>query len=377
MSGSSAPGPGGQPPSHGAGGWLGRGRAALARRRALWRRLQEVPAELDAQEQAAAEQAGEIGLLGSAHHDTRMVADHALDVAGTALSAAADLRPWIERLDERTAGEAEKAAVVHDHALRLERIERQLAVVACTRLLQHTAVAEDVLVSVIMPTFDRAQLLPAAIGSVLDQTYGRWELLVVDDGSSDGTAELLDGYDDERIRRFTTPHVGASGARNRALDEVRGEVVAYLDSDNRLDGDWLKAVVWAFSVHPDATVLYGARVIDHPERVYGPDVGPFPVVQFEPFDRAALEEGNFADMGVIAHRHGLGVRFDADLRWYGDWDLFLQLTTDGAPLELPAVAVYYATTPDDRMTPVPGQPRDPAIEADLRRVQARHRRTGR
>lgn len=377
MSGSSAPGPGGQPPSHGAGGWLGRGRAALARRRALWRRLQEVPAELDAQEQAAAEQAGEIGLLGSAHHDTRMVADHALDVAGTALSAAADLRPWIERLDERTAGEAEKAAVVHDHALRLERIERQLAVVACTRLLQHTAVAEDVLVSVIMPTFDRAQLLPAAIGSVLDQTYGRWELLVVDDGSSDGTAELLDGYDDERIRRFTTPHVGASGARNRALDEVRGEVVAYLDSDNRLDRDWLKAVVWAFSVHPDATVLYGARVIDHPERVYGPDVGPFPVVQFEPFDRAALEEGNFADMGVIAHRHGLGVRFDADLRWYGDWDLFLQLTAGGPPIELPAIAVYYATAPEDRLTPVPGEPQDPRIEADLRRVQARHRGTGR
>ena len=285
--------------------------------------------------------------------------------------------PTRARCSGRAVCHMAKAAVVHDHALRLERIERQLAVVSFTRMLQHTAVAEDLLVSVIMPTHDREALLPTAIASVLDQTYGGWELLVVDDGSTDGTADLLATYDDPRIRRFTSPHVGPSGARNAALDEVRGDVVAYLDSDNRLDRDWLKAVVWAFTTHPDTDALYGARVIDHPERVYGPAMDRFPVVQFEPFDREALEEGNFADMGVMAHRHGLGVRFDEGLRWYGDWDLFLQLTTDGAPLELPAVAVYYATTPDDRMTPVPGQPRDPAIEADLRRVQARHRRTGR
>ncbi len=356
---------------------LRRWRAARARRRALWARLEQLPTEVDEQAMAQAHQAGELALLGEAHHDTRLLADHAATVAGDAYAAAGDLRPWIAALDERSSGEAQKAAVVHDHELRLERIERQLAVVWFGRLLAHTPVPEGPLVSVILPTYDRAALLPEAIASVREQSYGRWELLVVDDGSTDGTAALLDGYDDPRIRRFHSDRLGASGARNVALDEVRGEIVAYLDSDNRLDRDWLKAVVWGFDAHPGEDALYGARVIDHPDRVYGPDVGPFPGLQFEPFDRAALEEGNFADMGVLAHRAGLDVRFDEALRWYGDWDLFLQLTAERPPLELPAVAVYYATAPEDRLTPLAGAAQPPEVTHDYERVRAKHGRSRR
>jgi hypothetical protein len=347
-------------------------RTVVRQARAQWRRLSGVPAEVEAQAATLDAQADGVALLATAHHDTRLVADHAVMVAADALAEARQLRPWIGDLDARTTGEAEKAAVVHDHELRLQRLERQLAIVAFMRYLAHTPVAEDLVVSVILPTFDRAHLLSDAIDSVLAQSYPRWELLVVDDGSTDATAELLDRYDDPRLRRFRTDHVGASGARNRALDEVRGDVVAYLDSDNRMDRDWCKAVVWAFTTNPDEHALYGARVIDHPERVYGPEVGPFPAVQFEPFDRAALEVGNFADMGVLAHRAGLDVRFDEELIWYGDWDLLLQLTADRAPIELPALACCYAAGPADRLTPVAGEDLPPAVEVDRRRVRARH-----
>ncbi|MBW1709221.1 MAG: glycosyltransferase [Deltaproteobacteria bacterium] len=85
--------------------------------------------------------------------------------------------------------------------------------------------------SVIIPAFNRAGLLPRAVDSVLDQTFEDFELIVVDDGSTDQTLEVLAAYQD-RLVLLTQPHKGVSAARNHGLSASRGGLVAFLDSDD-------------------------------------------------------------------------------------------------------------------------------------------------
>lgn len=84
--------------------------------------------------------------------------------------------------------------------------------------------------SVLIPTWNREEYLGEAIESVLCQTYQDFEIIVVDDGSTDGTAKLVKQY--ERVRYVWQPHGGISVARNRALAEARGDLIAWLDSDD-------------------------------------------------------------------------------------------------------------------------------------------------
>src|SRR5438132_3254976 len=87
-------------------------------------------------------------------------------------------------------------------------------------------------VSVIVPTFQRREYVVRAVGSVLAQTYEDFELIVVDDGSTDGTGEALAGLDG-RLRYLWQENRGTGAARNTGLRLARGEIVAFLDSDNR------------------------------------------------------------------------------------------------------------------------------------------------
>ncbi len=94
-----------------------------------------------------------------------------------------------------------------------------------------TARFEPGLVSVVIPAYNRAYILPRAIQSVLAQSYRRVEILVADDGSADGTRELTEAYG-APVRYLRQPNAGVSAARNLALRHARGEFIALLDSDD-------------------------------------------------------------------------------------------------------------------------------------------------
>jgi O-antigen biosynthesis protein len=116
-------------------------------------------------------------------------------------------------------------------------------------------------VSVILPTFNRAHVLPRAIDSVLSQSFEDFEILVVDDGSTDGTAELMARYVrwNPRVRYLVQPaNGGVSAARNRAMMEARGRLFAFLDSDDEWLPEKLAAQVSFFDKAPlDVGLLYG------------------------------------------------------------------------------------------------------------------------
>lgn len=89
------------------------------------------------------------------------------------------------------------------------------------------------LVSIIMPTYNCGRFIRESISSVLAQTYTAWELLIVDDCSTDNTAELLAAYKDERIHYMRNEqNLGAALTRNRALREAKGRYIAFLDADD-------------------------------------------------------------------------------------------------------------------------------------------------
>jgi glycosyltransferase involved in cell wall biosynthesis len=115
------------------------------------------------------------------------------------------------------------------------------------------------LVSVVIPCYKQAQFLPEAIESVLSQTYREMEVVVVDDGSPDGTAEVVARY--ASVRCVRQQNQGQAGARNAGFHATSGEYVVFLDADDRLTPTAVEAHLCCFAEHPEAGFVVGD--IDH------------------------------------------------------------------------------------------------------------------
>jgi glycosyltransferase involved in cell wall biosynthesis len=115
------------------------------------------------------------------------------------------------------------------------------------------------MVSIILPVYNCQNYIGKAIESVLRQTYHNWELLIVDDGSTDRSPEIVRQYatGDPRIQVFTRPNGGVSRARNTALEKVRGRYVALLDADDWLPEHSLEVRVQKFKESSDIAFVDG------------------------------------------------------------------------------------------------------------------------
>jgi teichuronic acid biosynthesis glycosyltransferase TuaG len=129
------------------------------------------------------------------------------------------------------------------------------------------------LVSVIMPAYNAGRFISQAIDSVLNQSYHNWELLIVNDGSSDNTTEIVKRYSDKRIQFREQKNRGVSSARNSGLRQMTGSFYCFLDADDVLPPDSLSQRLTAFTdtvYYVDGTV----RIFDHSMsnvlRIYSP-----------------------------------------------------------------------------------------------------------
>ena len=285
---------------------------------------------------------GDVAAVRDALSEMRHQAEQHMHALGARVDAldgdVGALRAMVDALERRD-------TVRRDTLLRHSRSVRWLAEHHTTATLP--APTTGALVSVIMPVWNRAATVGAAIETVLAQSYQEWELLVIDDGSQDDTRAAVARYSrDPRVRYFFQEHAGCCRARNRGLAESRGEVVAYLDSDNTLEPGYLAAVSAAFAAHPERDAAYfGQLVFDHHDDTV--------FVRAEPFDRARLAEGNYVDVNVFAHRRHLVDRlggFDERLSRLGDWDLVLRYTAHAEPLVIRAVGGRYQLGHPDQIS---------------------------
>jgi glycosyltransferase involved in cell wall biosynthesis len=131
------------------------------------------------------------------------------------------------------------------------------------------------LVSIILATYNRAELLSRAVESVLMQSWHNWELVIVDDGSSDGTPALIEEFCalDGRVHAVRHENRGPALSRNRGLDESSGDLITVLDSDDAYAVDHLALRVRYMISHPETDFLHGGfRAIGTDEQMMIPDV---------------------------------------------------------------------------------------------------------
>jgi glycosyltransferase involved in cell wall biosynthesis/Tfp pilus assembly protein PilF len=117
--------------------------------------------------------------------------------------------------------------------------------------------ARDPFVSICIPTYNRAPFIEKALQSALAQTHSNFEIVVVDDGSTDNTAEIMSRIRDPRVRFLVKEHSGGPATRNRCIAEARGEFLLWLDSDDALLRDTLQLYIETLRRHPGVDVLYG------------------------------------------------------------------------------------------------------------------------
>jgi Glycosyl transferase family 2 len=227
---------------------------------------------------------------------------------------------------------------VHGEAL---LAQRALATAAFVSALP----PQELLVSVIVTTRGRPELLRRALASVLAQTHDRWELVIAFDPGEEPTAAVVAELDDERVIALDRRGLPRGPALNLALDRATGAVVTYLDDDNVMLPQWLAALAWAFGRDPELEVAYGALSRQRE------DAGALPFLQFAPWDRERLERENFVDQNVIGHRRELPeARFDEELTSLHDWELLVRLTAATTPRAIPILAAVYFTGAPGRLT---------------------------
>lgn len=107
------------------------------------------------------------------------------------------------------------------------------------------------LFSIVIPAYNVATFIEFALNSVYQQTYGDYEIIVIDDGSTDGTAEVLRRQTDKRLRLITQQNRGVSYTRNRGIKEAKGKYVALLDGDDAWTHDHLELAARFFELHPE------------------------------------------------------------------------------------------------------------------------------
>lgn len=190
--------------------------------------------------------------------------------------------------------------------------------------------------SVIIPTYNRAQMVCEAIDSVLAQTFNDFEVVVVDDGSTDGTSEVLRQRYGDRIHYLYQENQGRAAARNRGIRVSGGEYLVFLDSDDWLLPRALEIQVGFLDHHPDVDVVYGDGYYcdrdGKPQQLISEERPPVP------------EEGLLAIMvlhNVVVATHSAMVRrralemlgspwFDEHLRGTEDADFWLRLVARDA-----------------------------------------------
>ncbi|NUQ18088.1 MAG: glycosyltransferase family 2 protein [Sphingomonas sp.] len=186
-------------------------------------------------------------------------------------------------------------------------------------------------ISVILPVHNRADVLPRAIESVLAQELADFELIVVDDGSSDASAKLAQGYDDQRIRLIRLDeNRGGNVARNEGLRAAQSPLVAFLDSDDRYLATKLASVVAHFDKDPDLDLL-----VDSFLKVQPPGARNAEVVRRNPVinDRELFRRALFtrqlwkATPAITVRREAaLKAPFDETLRRLQDFDFLIRIS---------------------------------------------------
>lgn len=209
--------------------------------------------------------------------------------------------------------------------------------------IDSTQVLIEPRVSVILTTYNRSTFLKNAIKSVLNQTFKDFELIIVDDNSTDNTPDIIKCYDDKRIvyvRRGSNSGYQCV-PKNDGIKISKGRYIAYLDDDNKYTEDHLEVLTNALDSNPDIDVVYGNR-----QHFSCQGFGETKLGDARRYDFDELCEGiNYIDTSDIIHRKKAIYKiggWDPQIKSMGDYDLILRLYKSGYRFQfIPKILTYY------------------------------------
>ncbi len=200
-------------------------------------------------------------------------------------------------------------------------------------------------VSVVLPTYNHLQFLPKAIESVLAQTYGDFELVVVNDGSTDGTREYLDGLQDPRIRVVHQENRRLPEALNTGFRAARGEMLTWISADNHCAPDFLQHLVGALEAYPEAGFAYSA---------FANMDGKGDIISIREGQSLVFHDILVGNPGVASFMYRRACQekigyYDPSVECAEDWDYWVRILEHFDPVYVPQVLYHYRRH-DDTMS---------------------------
>ena len=197
-------------------------------------------------------------------------------------------------------------------------------------------------ISVIIPIYNGEKTIKQTIESVLNQTFADFELIAIDDGSQDGTLDIVSQIQDSRIKVFSYPNAGVNVSRNRGFKHASGEFISFLDDDDLWTPDKLEAQYKALQNHPKAGVAISwTDWIDESGNI----IGRGGYVSWEGDALARMLLNDFVESGsnaLIRKQAFIEVGgFDESLTHAEDWDMWLRLAARYHYTTVPKVQILY------------------------------------
>jgi len=192
-------------------------------------------------------------------------------------------------------------------------------------------------VSVVLPTYNHLRFLPKAVKSLLSQEFKDFELIIVNDGSTDGTREYLDNLKEPRIRVIHQENRHLPEALNTGFQAARGELLTWISADNYCAPIFLEALVGALEAYPSAGFAYSAHAwIDDNDQITG-------VRKDQDVSCHRLFVSNVGIASFMYRRicHEKVGWYDPDLEGAEDWDMWLRILEQFQPVYVPDILYYY------------------------------------
>jgi glycosyltransferase involved in cell wall biosynthesis/ubiquinone/menaquinone biosynthesis C-methylase UbiE len=225
-------------------------------------------------------------------------------------------------------------------------------------------------VSVVLPTFNHRDFLPMAVVSMLAQSFEEYELIIVDDGSTDDTGAYLRSINHPRVRIERIEHKGLPGALNTGFRLARGEYFTWISADNFCSPLFLEALTGALDAHPECSLASSSFAwIDAAGRITG-------IHRSRDLSYHTLLTGNPGLASFLYRRSSAEAagEYDTSLEGAEDWDLWLRMVENAPAVFVPEILYYYRRH-ENRMTAT--RMREIAAASERAFWQAFNRREGR
>ncbi len=212
------------------------------------------------------------------------------------------------------------------------------------------------LVSIIMPAYNAQQYIKESIESVINQTYTNWELIIINDGSTDSTADTIKSFEDKRIILIEQENRGVSAARNRGLEIAKGEYITFLDADDMFPKYAIEERVYYFEYHPSVDVVHGKISIRDEKLEY--EIKSYQPFAFKSVLKNTLHLDNkmFFNPGYMIRKNRLNsIKFQEGMTHAEDILFLLRLSSTNITFGfIPKTMYYYRVTKTSAMSDMKG-----------------------